>query len=86
MVTICLVFTVTAYLNYEIIHSSYKICLFFVHIWQATYEAMGYYMGVNQRKEIFNMKNMKEMKKYFNEVLDFYDGFYNADGFCGFKI
>jgi len=40
-------------------------------------------MGVNQRKENYNMKNIK---KYFNDVLDFYAGFYKWDGFCGFKI
>ena len=40
-------------------------------------------MGVNQRKEIFNMKNIK---KYFNDVLEFYAGFYNINGFYSFII
>ena len=40
-------------------------------------------MGVNQRKEIFNMKNIK---KFFNDVMEFYAGFYNTNGFYSFKI
>ena len=40
-------------------------------------------MVVNQRKEIYNMKNMK---KYFNDVMEFYAGFFNTNGFYSFKI
>lgn len=29
---------------------------------------------------------MKNMKKYFNDVLDFYAGFYKFNGFCSFKF
>lgn len=60
-----------------------NIWLFFVHIWHATYEMIGYHMGVNQRKEIYNMKNIK---KYLNDVMDFYAGFYNLNGFYNIKI
>ena len=40
-------------------------------------------MGVNQRKEIYNMKNIK---KYLKDVMDFYAGFYNLNGFYNIKI
>ncbi len=29
---------------------------------------------------------MKNIKKYFNDVLDFYVGFYYTNGFCSFKL
>lgn len=32
------------------------------------------------------MKNMENMKKYLNDVMDFYGGFYNFNGFHNMKI
>ena len=32
------------------------------------------------------MKNMENMKKYLSAVMDFYDGFYNFNGFYNMKI
>lgn len=29
---------------------------------------------------------MKNIKKYFKDVMEFYAGFYNMNGFCSFKI
>ncbi len=40
-------------------------------------------MRVNQRKEIYSMKRIKN---YLHKVLDFYAGFYQFNGFSTYRF